>query len=355
MDISPRASALADLDAVPRLSPREGGRSPLRALVRGSGSIGSRHARVLAGLGVEEVLVWPVRPGRPGVDRNLPAGARVVDSLPEGPLDLVVVATDTDRHVADTVDLLAAQPAAVLLEKPVSPTAESARPLLEHPNADRIVVSTPLRYHQGFALTAALLAELGTVTSAHVVSQSWLPGWRPQRDYRESYSASAAQGGVLRDLVHDIDYPMQLLGRPDALTAALGSDLLGIEAEEWAELLWLGAVPAHLRLDYITPVTSRGITLSTTSGTLRWDVPAARVELIPADGEPVAWSFPADRDVDTILARQTVAVLQRAGLEPPAAVSAFTPATLADGVDAVRICDAARASDRAGGRVRLGW
>ena len=51
--------------------------------------------------------------------------------------------------------------------------------------------------------------------SAHVSCQSWLPDWRPGRDYRESYSARADEGGALRDLVPELDYATALLGRPE--------------------------------------------------------------------------------------------------------------------------------------------
>jgi predicted dehydrogenase len=65
------------------------------------------------------------------------------------------------------------------------------------------------------------------------------PEWRPARDYRESYSASSEQGGVLRDLIHEIDYAVWLYGKPVAIIAQLSnSGRLGIAAEESADLLW---------------------------------------------------------------------------------------------------------------------
>ncbi|MDQ0709374.1 putative dehydrogenase [Arthrobacter woluwensis] len=352
------SSAAGELEA-PRLSP--GADRGLRVLVRGSGSIGARHLRVLAGLGVDRLYVWPVRPGMVVGDRpDIPPTAEVVDRYPEEPLDLVVIATDTRRHIEDTLEALEHSPSAILLEKPVAPDVEQAARLLSRPLAGIISVSAPLRFHQGFAVASELLPRLGRITSAQVVSQSWLPSWRPQRDFRSSYSARREDGGALRDLVHDIDYPCQLLGVPEQLKATLGQGILGIEAEEAADLLWNTPAAVHVRLDYVTPVKTRGIRIATALGALSWDVVTHRVSLEwpGAVGSAIDRSerlFPADSDVDTILGRQTLAILQRSGLDAGTSMNRFRPASLLEGVQAVAVCDAARRSDRSAGAETVVW
>jgi CMP-N,N'-diacetyllegionaminic acid synthase len=48
---------------------------------------------------------------------------------------------------------------------------------------------------------------------ANLVCGQYLPNWRPNTDYRESYSADINQGGgVLRDLSHELDYCAWLFG-----------------------------------------------------------------------------------------------------------------------------------------------
>ena len=336
---------------------------PLRALVRGTGSIGARHLRVLHSLGVEQLFAWPVRP--PSSDpsaraADYPASVQLVQGYPDEPLDLVIIATDTNRHVADALEALEHSPASILLEKPVAPSAEEARVLLEHPRANTITVSAPLRFHQGLALTADILPLLGRVTSAQVVSQSWLPSWRPGRDFRSSYSARKDDGGVLRDLVHDIDYPAMLLGAPVSLKATLGHGILGIEAEESADVLWGDGPCVHLRLDYVTPVKTRSIRIATEQGAIGWDAVRNEVTLDwPASAAEPAGSvraaFPADADVDVVLARQSLAVLERAGIVPGRSMEAFSPAGLAEGLLAVAICDAARLASATGGTEKVLW
>jgi predicted dehydrogenase len=308
---------------------------------------------VLADLGVGTIYAWPVRPNPDFTSRpDIPAGTRVVDSIPETGLDLVIIATDTSRHVEDTLEALASTPRAILLEKPAAASAEDAAVLLAHPEAARISVSAPLRFHDGLLKLADLLPGLGDVASASVRSQSWLPDWRPGRDYRVSYSARASEGGVLRDLVHDIDYPAWLLGTPARLSARLGHGLLGIEAEESADLTWTAGTPARpvevsTRLDYITRSKTRGVRVSASGGSAEWDV--VRNTVLRAVGGSVdEYSFPADAVVDTVLARQTAAVLERSGALAEHAHARFSPASLADGVAAVAICDAARRAHASG-------
>ena len=63
--------------------------------------------------------------------------------------------------------------------------------------------------------------------------------------------------------VHDIDYPALLLGAPASVKATLGEGILGIEAEESADMLWGDGPCVHLRLDYVTPVKTRSIRITT--------------------------------------------------------------------------------------------
>lgn len=314
-------------------------------LVRGTGSIGSRHLRVLSGLGVSEVLAWPVRPGRvagPELGR-----ARVVDGLVPG-CDLVVVATDTARHVDDALEALDADAAVVLLEKPVAPTAADAERLLAHPRADRVRVCAPLRFHEGLGRARAAVRDLGGPLAARVVCQSWLPAWRPTRDYRESYSARPAEGGVLRDLVHELDYAAWILGAPVGVDARLAggpdapSPVLGIPVDEAADLLWRTAAghTVSVRLDYVTRPSRRGFTVTGPEGALEWDALAATLTLTDRDGAARQEQHPADLEVDTVLARQAAEALALAdgGAAP-------VLATLAEGIAAVRVADAARAAD----------
>lgn len=318
-------------------------------VVRGSGSIGVRHARVLGGLGAQ-VTLWPVRP-RSVLGLDPQSGAHVVsDAAGRAALasaDLVVVATDTARHVSDTLEALDGGAAKVLLEKPAAPSAATAERLAAHARAGDVWVAAPLRAYAAFRHIRSTLPTLGGDLSAHVWSQSWLPDWRPGRDYRESYSARLDEGGVLRDLVHELDYLAVLFGQPSTIGARLAHrGPLQMPAEQAATLLLSTTLaPAvTVRLDYITRPVTRGLLVRGPNGSIEWDFVACRVLHTDASGSVTVDEFPADRDRDATMAVQAQAALQRSPADDPEQLrAAGAPATLADGLATLRLCDEVRA------------
>ncbi|GAA2742866.1 Gfo/Idh/MocA family oxidoreductase [Terrabacter aerolatus] len=323
----------------------------LRVVVRGSGSIGQRHARVFRQEGAE-VWLWPVRDR--GLDGDTPAlddatDAHLLDDA-TGPAALrdafVVVATDTARHVTDAIEALDAGAEKVLVEKPVAPSAQEARALHEHPRHLDVWVAAPLRAHEAFRHLRRLVGRLDRGGSAHVWSQSWLPDWRPDRDYRDSYSARADEGGVLRDLVHEIDYATVLFGTPVVLGASIATGgPLEIDAEQAATLLWTSVhdVEVTMRLDYVTRPATRGIVVRSPDGTLEWDVMRATVRHTTPDGEVTEQVFDHDLDRDIVMGAQARAALTlRPSTSADERVARGAPATLAEGIAAIRLCDDAR-------------
>jgi predicted dehydrogenase len=318
-----------------------------RVVVRGGGSIGRRHARVLGSIGCD-VAVWPVRP-RNGDPHSDLSGTRFVGD-PEAiecvrSADLAVIATDTGRHVTDTIEALDAGVARVLLEKPVAPTASDAAALARHPRAADVWVAAPLRAHAAFRHVLSRVAAVGRPVSAHAWSQSWLPDWRPERDLRTSYSARSDEGGVLRDLVHELDYLTVLLGAPTLLGARLEHDgPLDIDAEQAATLLWSTATgTVTCRLDYVTRPPTRGLALRGPDGGIEWDVRTATVRHASPAGEESTHEFTADLDRDRVMATQARAALTLSpGADADERHAAGAPATLAEGLAVLDLCDRAR-------------
>ena len=321
-----------------------------RVVVRGAGSIGRRHAEVMRDLGAETRL-WPVRDRGESTDRE--TGVRLV-AASEGiaacrDADLVVIATDTSRHVRDTLEALDRGCGRVLLEKPVAPDFASCRSLLTHPRASDVFVAAPLRALLGFRDVMHRAGAVGQPASAHICSQSWLPDWRPQSDYRRSYSARAGEGGALRDLVHEIDYASLLFGLPVFLSAQLEHNgPLETDAEQGASILWrtTSGATITMRLDYITRPSIRRLELHGPDGSLSWDLTTATVRATSTAGEVTATVFHDDLDRNLVMTTQANAALSHSPLDDPAVLrEAGAPATLAEGCAAVAICDQARQSD----------
>lgn len=321
-----------------------------RIVVRGAGSIGRRHARVMCDMGAEVVL-WPVRDRVESRDpeTGVPLISASVGIESYVGADLVVIATDTSRHIQDTLAALDRGCRRVLLEKPVAPDLASCRPLMDHPRSGDVFVAAPLRAHLGFRHLISRVSAVGRPASAHISSQSWLPDWRPGDDYRRSYSARVGEGGVLRDLVHEIDYATLLFGMPTLLSAQLDrSGPLDMTAEQGASMLWRAAsgVSVTMRLDYITRRSVRRLELHGPEGSLCWDVSAATVRWSSSGGEGTETTFGDDLDRNVVMTTQATAALAFSpSTDRSVLLAAGAPATLSEGCAAVATCDQARQSD----------
>jgi predicted dehydrogenase len=151
---------------------------------------------------------------------------------------------------------------------------------------------------------------------------------------------------VLRDLVHEIDYALALFGAPERVTALLEfTGPLDIESDQAANLLWSTAdATVSMRLDYATQPSTRGMVVTSAAGSVSWDVAAGRVTVVDAAAQAEVRSFPADLDRRRVMARQALAALRHQPQSPASVLlDAGAPATLADGLRALRLCDEARA------------
>jgi len=175
----------------------------VKALVIGHGSIGQRHVRILRALGCDVAIISRRELGFQSCYTDL------LRALEEHRPEYVVVANPTSRHL-ETITALASAGFAgkVLVEKPLF---GRSRTFIETPFS-QFAVAYNLRFHPVVQrLRELLLGEV--IISAQAYVGQYLPDWRPASDYRQSYSASAAQGGgALRDLSHELDYLAWIFG-----------------------------------------------------------------------------------------------------------------------------------------------
>ncbi|MBC7952332.1 MAG: Gfo/Idh/MocA family oxidoreductase [Rhodospirillaceae bacterium] len=265
----------------------------MKALVIGFGSIGQRHARVLAAMG-HDVAVVSRRP----VDHPRLYGS-LTEAVQGFQPDYVVIASRTNEHGDDLAQLagLGFQ-GLVLVEKPLF---EAAKPLPAN-RFQAAFVAYNLRFHPVIrALRDAVVQLGGKPVAVRAAVGQYLPFWRPGTDYRTSYSASAAQGGgVLRDLSHELDYLTWIFGNWRDL-AALGGKLSSLEIDSedtFAILARLSACPVvTLQLNYLDHTRMRDVVATFDGHTVRADLAAGTVSV---DG--VERHFVAGPD-DTYLAQ----------------------------------------------------
>lgn len=268
------------------------------ALIIGFGSIGARHAQLLAARGMRVGAVTR------NPECSYAVFPEIEKALAELKPELVVVCNETSRHI-ETLERLAecGYAGAVLVEKPLSDRRAPAR---EWPFAD-IFIGYNLRFHPVIqALRRALATE--KVISAQVHVGQYLPDWRPGRDYRRSYSARRdAGGGVLRDLSHELDYALWLFGNWRRV-AAIGGHFssLDIDSDDaWGILMQLERCPLlTLQMNYLERTPRREIAVNTDAHSYRADLVSGALW---RDG--VEERFPCERD--TTYQLQTDAVLAK--------------------------------------------
>jgi predicted dehydrogenase len=329
-------------------SPSSSSLSSLRVAVVGYGSIGRRHVDNLRILGVTRTSI--VR--RPtGINPAFvpPSDVTVVhsvgDALAAG-LDLAIVCNPTNLHVQTAREIIAAG-VAVLVEKPLSDDLPAAEFL-----ADEVVrtgawagMAYSLRYHPAYRLAreTLLAGGIGRVAYAKAWFESYLPGWHPWEDYRQSYAArSDLGGGALPTLDHEIDFLNWCLGRPQcAVGMSANSQTLATDADDVATVTarYSSGVLANAVLSLCRREASRGFEFVGSQGTLRMEFEAGRLQLLtePERQADVLWQK-ADYDLNVMYLEMLRDVLSTLTFGNP------PPVPLQAGLDALRVATGYRAT-----------
>lgn len=333
--------------------PRPIGQAVRGVAVIGTGSIGMRHLETLRALEGIRPIAIPRRAQRLTELRNLGfAAAKDLDEAVAVGATVCIIATETGQHVEDALAAIRAG-LDVLVEKPLATEALAVHKVLEAARAAQclVFVGCVLRFSESLNMFRARLPQVGRLHAVRIECQSYLPDWRPERPYRDSCSARADEGGVLRDLIHEIDYAGWIFGWPRAVQAQLRNlGRLGIAAEETADLLWetdAGCL-VSVSLDYLSQPARRGIRALGEQGTLEWDGVRNTVtcSLVGADAEVIS----SRQSRDEMFREQAKAFLS--------AEQGSTDERLATGEDGVRalaVCDAARRASASRREERVGY
>ena len=239
----------------------------MKVLVVGYGSIGQRHARLLTELKCQVAIM-----SRRSVD-FAPHYSDLSKALSDWQPEYVVVANRTNEHY-QVIESLARQgfQGMVLTEKPLF-----ERPLaIPYHGFSLATVAYNLRCHPLLIRLKSLLDESMQLVTVEIHTGSYLPGWRANTDYRQSYSAKKVQGGgVLRDLSHELDYALWLFGPWRRLTAT-GGHLSSLEIDSddvYTLLMETQRCPMiSIHMNYLDRVSRREILVNTDQHTIHVDL-----------------------------------------------------------------------------------
>ena len=239
----------------------------MRALVLGYGSIGERHARLLAETKCSVAVV-----SRRSIDFATHY-SELSHALSDWQPEYVVVADRTSEHRRAMESLVThGFQGRVLIEKPLFDRLSA----LPRHSFSLAAVAYNLRCHPLLTKLKSLLDDADQLVTANISVGSYLPDWRPNTDYRQSYSAKRVEGGgVLRDLSHELDYALWLFGSWRRLTASGGHfSHLEIDSDDsYTLLMETQRCPlVSIHMNYLERVPRREILVNTDQHTVRVDL-----------------------------------------------------------------------------------
>lgn len=185
----------------------------MKVLIIGLGSIAKKHIAALRNLDSDcEIHALRSSKSSPAIE-----GIRSCYSLDEIPLDIkfILISNPTSFHLK-TIKEVSHFGVPLFIEKPPIDSLDQISELLMLVKTLHVSTYTAfnLRFHPVVQWMKANV-DLHNVIEVNAYCGSYLPDWRPGRDYRKIYSAQKELGGgVHLDLTHEIDFLLWIFGDP---------------------------------------------------------------------------------------------------------------------------------------------
>ena len=326
---------------------------PTRAIIVGFGSIGRRHLNILRDVMPSlDIRVM----SRKSVVSAPPASNGFFSSIDDArdfKPNIAIICSPASKHVEHAVCLCKVG-AHLLIEKPVSDSLCNIEELVSETGRRHLKprIAYNLRFNQSLRYFRQQIksGSIGRVLSVHAEVGQFLPDWRPGTNYVESVSANKSLGGgVLLELSHELDYIRWVFGEVHSVSAKLGQlSTLELDVEDHANLTLQikkgdkKQVLAYVNMDFFRRDKKRTCIAVGEYGSIEWNANKGRVRI---------WSQNmSDWDVvyedQTALSESYVTQMKSfLGLCPS---DSNTYATLCDGIDVLKIVEAARISNSNG-------
>lgn len=255
----------------------------LKACFVGVGSIAKRHIKNLRCIAKERNIELEIDAYRRFQEPIDGVGDIFCDirDVPDD-YDIIFITNPTNRHL-ESLKMFHEKGKHFFIEKPVVSLAQVEEAKQFEMRKDSIYyVACPLRYSAVIQYIKNNV-NIDDIISVRSISSSYLPDWRPGKDYRDTYSAYKDMGGgVSIDLIHEWDYLTYLFGWPEKVKSLIGkksdleidSDDYAIYISEYANMV------AELHLDYFGRKTIREIEIFAREETIIGDIANNRIKYL---------------------------------------------------------------------------
>lgn len=212
----------------------------MKVLIIGIGSIGRKHISAIRTISSDiEIVALRHKPDAEAYHnvQNIYS----LDKINVSNFDFAIVANPTSQHKA-TLSKLIEYHIPLFIEKPLHSSLDIEQ-LVDQIQSSKILtyVACNLRFLDClvFAKELARNQYLGQLNEVNVYCGSYLPDWRPETDFKKSYSAIPEMGGGVHiDLIHELDYIYWIFGSPKQTRKCFSNkSSLNIAAFDYANYL----------------------------------------------------------------------------------------------------------------------
>lgn len=186
-----------------------------KILLIGYGSIAQKHINALSNISCENSITAL----RSNHTNNNNASLTNIFDLKELTYtpDFIIISNPSYLH-EETIFKVLHLNSTLFIEKPVISNLHNSNLVLMNiaKNNIKSYVACNLRFHPALIWAKSnLLFETNKINEVNIYCGSYLPDWRSNINYKNSYSSKSIMGGgVHLDLIHEIDYCYWLFGKP---------------------------------------------------------------------------------------------------------------------------------------------
>lgn len=254
----------------------------MKILVIGAGSIGRRHINNLNLLGYDDIDVLDTS------DTNLDYAKKnfkIKDTLKDfenvsspKSYEVAFILTPPIYHIQMALEL-ARMDIHLFIEKPLSHNSEHVDELINVKEDHNLIIMVGynLRFNFGLRELKSYIKKrtLGKIYYIRAEVGQYLPDWRPQQDYRKSYTAiKELGGGIILDGSHEVDYVMWLANSKVNDIKAVYDKVSDLETnvEDMAEtiLRFENGIIASIHLNMVEKGYNRYCKVVGEKGSIRW-------------------------------------------------------------------------------------
>lgn len=238
----------------------------MKVLIIGFGSIGKRHYDVLSQLSEVQNIDLVTKQNIENIVCYI--NLEIIKNIEE--YDYFVIASETNKHFEQLKFLEEnVKNKLIFCEKPLFESKQD----IEIKN-NIVFVGYVLRFHPLLEKLKEMIKK-EKILLVNAKCGQYLPSWRLNIDYKESYSAKKEEGGgVLLDLSHELDYVQWLAGQINEIKSyQVKISDLEINSDDLTMLIGKTNqdIFVNISIDYISKITNRRLLVETLEYTYELD------------------------------------------------------------------------------------